>query len=244
MESSNLSLNRLYNPDGKNLGSLIAGLSGSGKTTATISTLQQAIKSKDFGEFHRFVIIDPKTQVGDYDVLADPIRDIGKMFDSISKERVSLFWPDLETLEEDVSAIVDGIFAMSDQEPKSSFTMILDEASILITPTKISTSLKRLAVQGRAKRIKPVFISQRPIVNRWTDANLSNLLLFNTMPVDFDTLSKRWGVKFEQHADDLRSTPYSFLWFNMEKATFKTMEPVELPKPKPKRRRKWYDIRS
>ena len=44
-----LTLERLYHPDGKHLGALVAGLSGSGKTTAVISTLQQAMKNKKFG---------------------------------------------------------------------------------------------------------------------------------------------------------------------------------------------------
>ena len=240
----NLSLNRLYNPNGKNLGSLVAGLSGSGKTTAIVSTLQQAIAHPKFGEFHRFVIIDPKHQVGDYDLLADPETDYVKIQKSISQNRTTLIWPDLENLEQEVGDVVDYIFDMANSEPRSSFTLILDEASILITPTRISTPLKRLALQGRAKRIKPVFISQRPIVNRWTDANLSNLLLFNTMPVDFDTLARRWGVVFDLHAKLLRDTPYSFLWFDMEKATMSPMAPVDLPKPKPKKKRKWWDIRQ
>ncbi len=239
-----LTLERLYHPDGKHLGSLMAGFSGSGKTTMVISTLQQAVKSKSFGEFHRFVIIDPKRQTGDYDLLADPISDLGKIQKSILKERVTVIWPDLEYLEGDVSAIVDYLFAIADKEPKTSFTVILDEASIMITPTKIPLSLKRLSVQGRAKRIKPIFISQRPIVNRWTDANLSNLVLFNTLPVDFDTLSKRWGVDFVKNGESLREVPYSYIWFDMEKANFTKMKPVDLPKPKPKKKKKgrWFNL--
>ena len=133
----NLSLNRLYNPNGKNLGSLVAGLSGSGKTTAIVSTLQQAIAHPKFGEFHRFVIIDPKHQVGDYDLLADPETDYVKIQKSISQNRTTLIWPDLENLEQEVGDVVDYIFDMANSEPRSSFTLILDEASILITPTRI-----------------------------------------------------------------------------------------------------------
>ena len=196
--SQTLSLERLYHPDGKHLGSLVSGLSGSGKTTAVITTLQQAIRSPKFGESHRFIIIDPKTQNGDYDLISEPLLSVDDAMKSIRKNRVTLFW--------------------------------LDEASILITPTKIPNSLKRLSLQGRAKRIKPVFISQRPIINRWTDANMSNLILFNTMPVDYDTLSRRWGVDFDNHAENMRTTPYSFVWFDMEQAKFYPMAPVDLPK--------------
>ena len=242
MSKMSLSIERLYHPDGKSLGSLVAGLSGSGKTVATISTLQQAIRSPSFGEFHRFIVIDPKTQTGDYDVLADPIWDIEKAFKSIRKNRVTVFYPTVEHIHNDVSSIIDYIFTLADSEPKTSFTFVLDEASIMITPTKIPDAIKRLSLQGRAKRIKPVFISQRPIVNRWTDANMSNLLLFNTLPVDYDTLGKRWGIDFEAHAQEIRDNPYSFLFLNFEKATVNKMNPVPLPLPKPRRKRRWWSM--
>ena len=237
-----LDLYRLYHPDGKTLGTAISGLSGSGKTTIVISTLQNAIQSNEFGEYHRFIIIDPKTQKGDYDLLSEPITDLNKAFKSIRKERVTLFWPNVEEFGSDVSDIVDYIFALADKEEKTSFTLVIDEASILITPTKIPPSLKRLSVQGRAKRIKPVFIGQRPIFNRWLDANLSNLILAKTLPVDFDVLQKRWGVDFEQYQESLAEVDYSFMFFDLEKVTVKMMKPVPLPKvPKPRKKRTWMD---
>jgi len=220
---TSMSIDTLYNPDGKQLGSIVAGLSGSGKTTMILSTLQKAIKSPSMGEFHRFVIIDPKRQTGDYDILSEPVNDLDKMFKSIRKNRVSLFWPNLESFEYDVENIVEYMFALSDSDERISFTFVLDEASILITPSKIPLSLKKLSLQGRAKRIKPVFISQRPIINRWTDANLSNMYLFN--------------------GTGLREVDYSFMWFNMEKASFRMMNPVELPKPpKKKKKGRWFNL--
>ena len=240
---TSMSIDTLYNPDGKQLGSIVAGLSGSGKTTMILSTLQKAIKSPSMGEYHRFVIVDPKRQTGDYDMLSEPVNDLNKMFKSIRKNRVSVFWPDLESFEYDVEHIVEYMFALSDSDERISFTFVLDEASILITPSRIPLSLKKLSLQGRAKRIKPVFISQRPIINRWTDANLSNMYLFNTLPVDYDTLSKRWGVDFVQNGTGLREVDYSFMWFNMEKASFRMMKPVELPKkPKKKKKGRWFNL--
>jgi hypothetical protein len=217
-------------------------MSGSGKTTAVLSTLQQAIKKgSGFGENHRFVIVDPKTQPGDYDLLEQPVFDAETALKKIRKQRVTVVWPDLDLLVSEVEQLVSGIFDMADQNPGTSFTFILDEASIMITPTNLPLSIKRLAVQGRAKRIKPVFISQRPIINRWTDANVSTMLLFNTLPVDADVLSKRFGVKFDDHATRIREVPYSFVWFDMEKAVFTPMEPVPLPKPPRKRKRGIFD---
>ena len=238
MDPQTLSLERLYHPDGKSLGALVAGMSGSGKTTAVLSTLQQAIKKgSGFGENHRFIVVDPKTQGGDYDLLAEPVYNAESALKRIEKERVTVLWPDMESLVAEVEDLVSGIFDMAERNPKTSYTFILDEASIMITTTNLPLSIKRLAVQGRAKRIKPVFISQRPIINRWTDANVSTMLLFNTLPVDADTLGKRFGVKFDDHAQRIRENPYSFVWFDMEKATFTPMEPLPLPKPPRKRKR-------
>lgn len=233
-----LTLERLYSPNSTELGTLVAGLSGSGKTTTVLSTLQKAIKSPSFGEFHRFVIIDPKTQAGDYDLLTEPSTDLKSFTKSVEKNRVSLLWVDIEVLEESVDFVVDLLFRMSDATPETSFTFVLDEASILITPSRIPRALKRVSVQGRAKRIKPVFISQRPIVNRWTDANLSNLLLHRTLTVDADTLSKRWGIDFVSADEKLREQPFSYLWFDLNQGTIQPMNPVSLPKPKPKKKTK------
>jgi len=237
---SDLTVERLFHPDGKHLGSIFAGMSGSGKTTAAVSMLQEASKSSKFNEHHRFIIIDPKRQPGDWDVLADPITDLKKASKSIRKERITLFWPEMETLEEEVSYLADYAFNLADSEPKSSYTFVLDESSILITPTQIPLSLKRLAVQGRAKKIMPIWITQRPLVSRWTDANVSNMLLFRTLPVDADQLSKRWGVDFESNMSIIREKDYSFAWFDLEKAKIKHMNPVDLPKKRRKKPKPWY----
>ena len=239
-----LKIEELYLPDRKKTGSLWAGTSGSGKTTAVISTLRQAILLPTFGEKHRFVIVDPKVQAGDYDLLADPITDLDKFVKSMSENRVSLYWPyydtfDSKEMELDVSVIVNEMFNLADMDPESSFTFVLDEASIIITPNTVPASLKRLSVQGRAKRIIPHYISQRPMTNRWLDANMTNLFLFRTLPVDSDNLTKRYGIDFVQTDEKIREKPYSFVRFNLESASLKAYNPVPLPKklPRPKKKR-------
>ena len=233
---SELNLNRLYNPNGKELGVLISGLSGGGKTTAAISTLQKAIKSKDFDVNHKFVIIDPKHQIGDWDILAEPITDLSKFKTSIRKNRVSLFYPTLEKLEVEVDSIVNYLFDLSNSS-KASFTFVLDEASALIQGVKIPDGLKRVAIQGRAKRIKPVFISQRPIMNRWTDSNLSSALFFRILTVDSDVLKRRWGIDFDEMSSNLSEKPYSFIFMDLETGKLELMEPLPLPKPRQKKKK-------
>lgn len=244
-----LSIEKLYRPDKKGLGTLWAGTSGSGKTTAVISTLRAAILSPKFGEFHRFVIVDPKVQRGDYDLLEKPTTSIDKALKSIQKERVTLYWPyysefDSKTLERDVSLIVDEMFRLSDIEPKASFTFILDEASIVITPTRVPASLKRLSVQGRAKGILPHYVSQRPLTNRWLDANLSNVMLFRMLPVDADNLSKRWGLDFTKSDERIRQKDYSFMRFDLESTAISFLNPVPLPKRIPRKKTRLQKIKD
>ena len=243
-----MNLEELYKPNRKRLGVLWAGTSGSGKTTAVISTLRQAILSPSFGEFHRFLIIDPKVQKGDYDLLTEPVTDLDSALKSMKKERVTLYWPDYPefdqpTLEWDISRLVDEMFDLSRSKDEPTFTFVLDEASIVISPTRVPPSLKRLSVQGRAKGILPHFISQRPLTNRWLDANLSRVMLFRMLPVDADNLTKRWGVDFVSADERIRQKPYSFIHFDLERATLHNMNPVThpvKPLPRPKSRfQKW-----
>ena len=244
-----MNIEELYKPDRKRLGVLWAGTSGSGKTTAVISTLRDAITSPSFDEFHRFVICDPKVQRGDYDLLAEPVTSLDAALASMSKERVTLYWPDYPeldqaTLEWDISRIVDEMFDLSRSKDEPTFTFILDEASIVISPTRVPPSLKRLSVQGRAKGILPHFISQRPLTNRWLDANLSRVMLFRMLPVDADNLTKRWGVDFIAADERIREKPYSFIHFDLENSTIHNMNPVDLPKPLPRpksRFQQWRD---
>ena len=219
-----------------------AGTSGSGKTTAVISTLRQAILSPSFGEFHRFVIVDPKVQEGDYDKLTDPVTTLDQAITSMQKERVTLYWPDYEgfdqaTLEWDISRIVDEMFDLSRSKDKPTFTFILDEASVVISTNRVPPSLKRLSVQGRAKGIVPHFISQRPMTNRWLDANLSRIMLFRMLPVDADNLTKRWGLDFNTADEQIRKKPYSFIHFDLENARLRNMNPVDLPKRIPRKKK-------
>ena len=204
--------------------------------------MRAAILSPKFGELHRFVIVDPKVQKGDYDLLSEPITDLDKALKSIHKNRVTLYWPyysefDSKTLENDVSSMVDEMFRLADIEPKATFTFILDEASIVITPTRVPSSLKRLSVQGRAKGITPHYISQRPLTNRWLDANLSNVMLFRMLPVDADNLSKRWGIDFTKSDEKIREREYSFLRFDLESTRISYISPVPLPKRIPRKKK-------
>jgi DNA helicase HerA-like ATPase len=232
----------LLKADKSKLGTIISGTSGSGKTTAIISMLRDSILNKNFDENYRFVIIDPKVQPGDYDKLVEPTTDIDSVLSSIFDNRTTLYWPDYsefnqKQLEIDVSKIVDYLFDLMQENPKMRTTLVIDEASILISSNQISDSLKRLTVQGRAKGIRPIYISQRPLTNRWIDSNISSVVLFRMVPVDADNLTKRWGIDFQKVSEDISSKEYSFVVFDMEKIKTRLVNPVDLPKPIPRKKK-------
>ena len=233
MNTRTLTLERIFQPNDAHLGTLVSGLSGSGKTTALKYGLVNAVGSKEFGKKHRFVIVDPKQQEGDYDILTEPIMDLTVAKNSIRKERVTVYWPEIEFLEDDTSELINYVFDLSAQDPETSFTFVIDEAATLITGNRIPMAVKKLSVQGRSKRIMPIYVSQRPLLNRWTDGNMSNMLLFRILPVDADVLSKRWGIDFTAVSEKIALKPYSFMWFDLETADMKMMEPVPIDEIKP-----------
>ena len=233
--AKSISVEKLLKPNRTKLGSLVAGTSGSGKTTAMISILRQAILDKRFGPEHRFILVDPKIQKGDYDKLAEPVSTLEEAIESVHENRTTVYWPDYEgfdqrSLEADLSHLINHLFDLANHNEKMTFTIVIDEASILITPNQIPSAIKRLAVQGRAKGILPIYISQRPLTNRWLDSNVSNIILFRMLPVDADNLSKRWGVDFQEVNKMIAEKPYSFVKFDLEKARLQPINPVEMPK--------------
>lgn len=225
------------------LGTIMSGTSGSGKTTAIVSMLRDAIVNPNYDENYRFVIVDPKVQAGDYDKLVEPLTDVDEVMTSIAENRTTLYWPDStefdeKTLEKDVSHIVDYMFDLLNENPKMRVTFVLDEASILVSPNSISNSLKRLTVQGRAKGILPIYISQRPMTNRWIDSNISKVVLFKMVPVDADNLTKRWGLDFKPISEKISKKDYSFVVFDLDKIRTRYVNPVPVPKALPRKKKK------
>ena len=82
------------------LGTIMSGTSGSGKTTAIVSMLRDAIVNPNYDENYRFVIVDPKVQAGDYDKLVEPLTDVDEVMTSIAENRTTLYWPDSTEFDE------------------------------------------------------------------------------------------------------------------------------------------------
>ncbi len=218
-------------PSPSSLHTAVFGQSGSGKTFLMKNTIYSAVKDvKNFPSHHRFVIIDPKRQTGDFDILAEPILsdDWEEIAESINKNRTTVIWPDYRNIMETIDTTIEILFQYSEIFPIFSATLIIDEAGEVISHQKIPDSIGKLAVQGRAKNLKLVVLNQRPILNRKLDAQLENIILFSQVGVDSDNLQKRWGLKLEEILKNLNDIQYSFYEYNTLKATGKTFGPLKI----------------
>ena len=202
----------LFLPSSSSLHTLIFGKSGSGKTYGIRALVMKALPNKKFGKNHRFIIIDPKVQAGDYDELTDPITDdnIETIAESLNENRLTLVWPSYEFGGQLIDQIIELLFAIADSFPDFSATLILDESGEYITHNSMPNSIGKLAVQGRAKKLKGVFLNQRPILNRKLDSQVQSIVLFDMVTIDMDNLSKRWGINWDIIQGKIMKEQHSF----------------------------------
>ena len=238
-------------PDGKRLHTLISGQAGSGKTYLTEKVLKSAINDPAFGPEHRFILIDPKheafkgiktvksmapswveriiTRLRSGELRLEGLTPTFKWNSAkFRRSRAILIYPDVEELDFVLHTIINDLFKQS-EAPKSKFsaTLILDESTMVIGPHSIHPAVKRLATQGRSRMIRGVFISQRPISNRWLDGQVSEFVTFDPgMPQDADLLKRRWGINLDQFGPALSAKRYSWLRVQWPGPTYSVMEPI------------------
>jgi len=221
----------IFQPTNQSLHTLIFGKSGSGKSYFNIHLLKAAISDRiSFPKNHRFIIIDPKTQPGDYDQISTPLDGLNpkEIAESISENRVTLIWPDYDNVVEIVEYIIEILFSFADAVSDFSATFILDEAGELITHTTMPKNIGKLAVQGRAKKIKGVFLNQRPILNRKLDSQVESLILFDMIDIDSDNLMKRWGLNYDKWVPKIQEEKHSFLLVHFVNNIEQIFDPIKL----------------
>lgn len=218
-------------PTNSSLHTAVFGKSGSGKTYLIKNSLYSSIKDvENFPSWHRFVIIDPKRQKGDFDILAEPITsdDWEEIAESINENRTTVIWPEYTNTQEIIDVVIDILFQYSEIFPIFSATLIIDEAGEVISHQKIPPSIGKLAVQGRSKLLKLVVLNQRPLLNRKLDAQLEHIVLFSQVGIDADNLQKRWSLSLDEIMVDLDRIQYSFYYFNTMKNTKQFYGPLRI----------------
>jgi len=220
-------LKRLWGVDNKSLNVVLWGQAGSGKTVFVETTLKQYLKqSKDKNE--RIVYISPKNEgFEDYELVVN-LDDLPQ---AISKNRVVRFYPqDMAYLEQDVDETIDLVFRMQQKNPKSTYVIVLDDAQVFLSSRKAaSPQLKRLALTGRSRGIRGIFIAHNIVLNRELEGQVDLLVGFtNPNPTYYKQSIERFEFDPEPLNEPMRENPYSFVWYDMRNKEPVLMAPLEL----------------
>ena len=224
---------RLFLPDGGSysLSTAMSARSGSGKTTLLTRLIAEARKDEAFQET-RFIYISVKAEHLFKEKKLKPVSSVHSALKNMRKNPITVFYPmEPEYYEADVDSLIDSIFQLSDQNPTSSFVIIIDDANILkgFDNRGIpSQQIKKLAVAGRSKRIRGMFITHR-LANlpRLMNGNLSALVVMSVNSMDLDYSKRIFGMDFEPLSQELGAYRWSVVDLIEEKTyRFNPVEPV------------------
>lgn len=204
----------------------VFGTSGTGKTTLLEHWSYDAVRSKQFPKNWRLIIVDVKAE--DYSDLVPPLRDLEAVMESINTNRITLFYPSVHTAISDVEQLVDYLFFMADEAEDFSASLILEESSTYITAHTVPPQLKRMAVQGRSKRLTIILANQRMMSNLWIDTQTAHLIAFQCAIPDRAMIQKRWGISGDNLSQRLAQLDFSWAHFDFNSLMLRYYSPVEL----------------
>ena len=220
-------LNRLFLPDGKNLNSMLWGQAGSGKSVFLEITLLQFLKQNRDPNL-RVVIVSPKNEGFEFGEIVFNLPDLEK---TIREKRVSVLYPAMTGLDETVDETINMMFDYQAGNEKSSFIFILDDSQVFLSSRKAASDAhKRLALTGRSRRIKGIYVAHNIVFARELEGQVDTLIGFsNPNPIYYRQAIERFNFDPEPFAEAIRSKPYSFVWFDVREEKPRLMEPLEMP---------------
>lgn len=215
----------------------VYGVSGSGKTFFLNRMIAAAERDGSFGPLHRFIIVDVKHE-GYADLVEELDGTADDAIETIQKNRTSVVHADIELAQQDIDEIIDYLFHTAERVEGFSATLVIEESSTFITPTRVPPSIKRLATQGRSLGLSLILANQRALSNKWTDTQSTSLTLFRLAIPDRKLLKDRWGLDADSLDDKLSTKKFSFAHYDLEKLGLRFFEPIPEKKPSKGRKRK------
>jgi len=217
MDKEQLSIRRMFLPDksANSLSIAYAARSGSGKTHHLTYMVKGAKRDAAFKET-RFLYASIKQE--SYFADAEPVESVAEALKSMTKERVTVFYPtEPQFYQTDNDELIEGTFTLKENNPESSFVLIIDDANILRgfdSRGQPSQAVRKLVVAGRSFQIKGCFVCHR-LANlpRLMNGNLSGVVVMNISPMDTDYGRKVLGVDLENELDSLFD--YRWLWLDL-----------------------------
>ncbi len=193
------------------LSTAITARSGSGKTTLLTYLVNQARNDEEFKET-RFVYVSIKQETL-FD--APVVKDIPNLLKKMAKEPIVSYYPtNPEWYEEEVDALIESMFEISD-DVEGGIVLMIDDANILKgwdSRGQVSSSVKKLTIAGRSKGIRGVFMTHR-LANlpRLMNGNLSGAILLSMSEMDLDYAKKIFGVDLENLLPELTDYRWAYV---------------------------------
>lgn len=218
----------LFKPDGKRLSVQVWGQAGSGKTFFLEHTLKAFLK-KDKDKFMRVLYISPKHEGILITKKNKPIFESEALAKSLRKNRLSVFYPWIEELEEQVDMAINMVFDMQGSDPRMKAVIICDDAQVFLSSRRSASSAhRRLALTGRSRNIRAIYVSHNIVFAKELEAQVSFLIGFtNPLPLYYRSSIERYGFDPEPFAKDMIAREYSFVWFNTRTREGILMEPID-----------------
>ena len=229
-----MNLESLFIPNGKSLHKLVVGQSGSGKSFFLEKGAKMQLKQNKNSNF-RMIYFSPK-QEGFIDLLPKDkkkrsiglVGDVDSMLQNMEKQTLTVFYPDPMDLEQTMDETIDALFDMKDANPNMKCTIVIDDAQVFLSSRKnASDAHRRLALLGRSREINAIYVSHGLILNKTLEGQVDSLYFF-TLPakVHWKSGEERYGFNPEPYLDDLKSTPYSFVAFDVRTSNAQLMNPI------------------
>ena len=217
-------LKKLYQPDGKRLSTMVVGRPGSGKSYFLKNTLEEFVKTNDNPDW-RLVYVCPKWEMSLCGEKPISVDDLEK---HLTKNQSAVVYPAINWIDEEVDYVIDLLFAIKESNPDFSATLVIDDAQTFLSSRKAaSTQFRRLALTGRSKGIRAIFVSHQMVFNKDLEGSTSYIVNFS-LPVKLyhkDAMT-RYGFDVEPYIKPLAQTDYSFVTFDVTKSTARLYEPI------------------
>ena len=228
--------NDLFMPTGKSLHKVVVGQSGSGKSVFLEESAKAFLKNNS-SDTMRLVYFSPK-QEGFIDLLPKdkkkrPIGLVGSvdgMLKNLEKNVLTVFYPDSYELESTMDETLDALFDFKDANPTFKCTIVIDDSQVFLSSRKqASESFRRIALLGRSRELNVIFVSHAVVLNKTLEGQVDTLIFFSLpAKAHWKQTEERYGFNPEPMIEQLKSVPYSFVYYDVRSTNARMMNPIPL----------------
>lgn len=224
-----MNIDRIYGVDGSQLNVMVWGQAGSGKSYFMEQTAQAYLKGNQ-DPMYRILYIAPK-QEGFESLLAKkqkPAYNLDEVEKSMSKNRVTLFYPDMVDLDLQVDEAINMAFDLRSANPDLKTVIIIDDAQVFLSSRKAASEAhKRLALTGRSRGIKAVYVAHNIVFARELEGQIDMLIGFsNPNPIYYKQSIERFDFDPAPFQEAITSRRYSFVVKDILNNTTNLMAPI------------------